>query len=513
MTAPPLDVDVGALGRLTLIGSGGQGRVFELPDHPERAVYKEYSPRVVDDLDVDALYRFVSFARDLPEAEQAALLERAAWPEQVVRRDGVVRGFLMRRVPEAYWTPLRFDEEVTTELALAQFLLNPPSYLTDRGLPTDAPFRLKFLRDAALTLALFHKLGIAVGDMSPNNMLFSRTHRPHCFFLDCDAMRLDGESVLAQAETVDWQVTGEELATPASDTFKLGLLAVLLFAADQQASNPRVVPQRLRRWTLASLAEDPATREPVLALLRPLERELREAGKRAARAAVTPTVVLPPQPEPEPEQVRMVHLTPPQRTPARRPARTGGGIGRWVAVVGAVAGIAFGCLNGNDSRTPTGARYTPPAGSDYGYTAPPYATPPYTAVPGYTLPAPRLTFPSGFPYGLPSFTFSLTPEPICPVVAPAPGVRGGAGLTRATGAVDELVCALNRDDGVLPSGAAALRPADSYYGVQITGFFGEGTAAPRATVQLREDGRCVQATVRFTAAYRISSVAGRAACG
>jgi eukaryotic-like serine/threonine-protein kinase len=495
-----LDLDAAELGTLQLLGSGGQGRVFALPDRAPDVVYKEYSPRVVDDLDVDALYRFVSFARELEAPLQGALLERAAWPEVVVRRDGVVRGFLMRRVPEPYWTPLRFGGETTTELALAQFLLNPRAYLVDCGLPTDDAFRLAFLHDAVLALALFHKLGIAVGDMSPNNLLFSRDHQPHCFFLDCDAMRLNGESVLPQAETPDWQVgavSAEELATPASDTYKLALLAIRLFAADQQTTDPTVLPPRLRRTAAASLSRDPDSRGPVLAWVRPLERQLKATP---AGTSTGPPLVVEPELEPESEPY-VIRLEPPGGAPA---ARRGFGLARLAGVAAVVLGLAFSCAQvDNSPRRPVSVPVgrTPvlnyPAGTLPGLPANPLFPIPKITPPLLTLSPP----------------FNAPDLRLCPVPELARGVRGGDGLASAAVAVKDLTCALNRDDPV-SGGASALSPRGVYESVRIVGFFGENTAGPRATVQLAEStGACVQTSIRFDASYRISSVAGRSACG
>jgi hypothetical protein len=80
-----------------------------------------------------------------------------------------------------------------------------------------------------------HKHGVCVGDISPKNLLFALIPHPAVYFIDCDAMRIDGVSVLRQVETPGWQVpAGEELATVYSDTYKLGLLALRL----PQTANP-----------------------------------------------------------------------------------------------------------------------------------------------------------------------------------------------------------------------------------------------------------------------------------
>ncbi|MEU4216513.1 hypothetical protein AB0F10_14220, partial [Actinoplanes sp. NPDC026623] len=268
MSDPPVpEVSLADLGPRTRIGSGGQGTVFALAEEPG-LVYKEYATRFVDDLDVVALTRFIRLAAPGgPDAD--ALLGLAAWPTAIVRKDGVVRGFLMPRVPERFTVRISLPAGPATVLAQLQYLLNDEAYLRSRGLAVDDRLRLELLHDTGEALTLLHRLGVCVGDLSPNNLLFSAAGRPRCYFLDCDAMRLDGDSVLAQAETPEWQLPGrdgtaEELATRAADAYKFGLLAVRLFAGDQQVRDVRAAGRRLRGG-LRGLAErsldaDPARR-------------------------------------------------------------------------------------------------------------------------------------------------------------------------------------------------------------------------------------------------------------
>ena len=90
---------------------------------------------------------------------------------------------------------------------------------------------------------VFHRHGVAVGDLSPKNLLFSLGPPVKVYFVDCDGMRL-GRSVLPQVETPDSAVRDvnrtEELATPASDSYKLALLTLRLFAGDQSTPATRV---------------------------------------------------------------------------------------------------------------------------------------------------------------------------------------------------------------------------------------------------------------------------------
>ncbi|MGC4807034.1 lipopolysaccharide kinase InaA family protein [Micromonospora sp. DT233] len=263
--APEIDITV--LGRLTQIGKGGQGRVHTTDavriNREWPVVFKEYEPSVLAQLDVGQLRRMVAFVPQLDAETGRWLCERAAWPAALVTRGPAVCGFLMRRIPEDFeFAP----SGAVRRPAGFQFLLNPDDYLARIAVPIDDEGRLRLLADLAGTLTRLHRLGVVVGDLSPNNLLFHLGDQPRCFFIDCDAMRLRGGSVLDQTETPDWEVPragGEPLATPATDAYKFGLLAVRLFARDQSSRDPSVlsaVSTELAQLARRSLAVDPADR-------------------------------------------------------------------------------------------------------------------------------------------------------------------------------------------------------------------------------------------------------------
>jgi eukaryotic-like serine/threonine-protein kinase len=237
--APVIDKSV--LRGLTVIGKGGQGRVWATDsvrlNGSWPAVYKEYDDTILSRLDADLLRAMVAFVPGLRHGTGEWLCEQAAWPAALVRDGGTVRGFLMRRIPPEFEAHLpQRDGSHQRKAAGFQYLLNPDDYLARMAIPIDDRKRLLLLAHLASTLAEFHRLGIVVGDLSPNNLLFNLSDEPRCFFIDCDAMRLHGASVVNQTETPDWEVpTGEPLATPASDAYKFGLLAIRLFARDQSS--------------------------------------------------------------------------------------------------------------------------------------------------------------------------------------------------------------------------------------------------------------------------------------
>ena len=476
MADPPVpQVNLSDLGPMSRIGSGGQGTVFGLTEDPN-IVYKEYAPRFVDDVDVAALGRFVRLAAG-PDAE--ALLGLAAWPTAIVRKGGVVRGFLMPRVPQQYTVRLELPGGPATVLAQLQYLLNGDGYLKARGLAVDERLRLELLRDTGETLATFHRLGICVGDFSPNNLLFSFTARPRCYFIDCDAMRLDGESVLAQAETPEWQVpvqdgeqSAEELATPATDAYKFGLLAVRLFAGDQQVRDPAAAGPRLRgevrKLAGRSLSRDPEERPSP-------ERWIGVLDTAIARAPATPPAP-PPAPEPpvrtsSPEPPRAETVRP--RRVVRRPTATQ----RWWGIVPALAiliGVAIGLNDGSGPSDPlVGGQLL---------TAAPFTYNPQQIRTPYALPT------MGFPTLLPTNPWLGRPLPTISVLCFLTEVEVGPGLNpksarvkQVTGPVQDFACSLSGDD-------------------QDTGFSGRGGSKPDATqrgrfAKLAKEGPYDKATI------------------
>jgi hypothetical protein len=209
----------------------------------------------------------VDLIRTLPGPTAEWLCTIAAWPAALVERQGRISGFLMRTVPYEYYFDYRgFDGTFTRKLATTEFLLNNDAYTSSIGLYVDERGRLRLLADLAAKLSRLHALGIAVGDMSPKNLLFTAESGPRCFLIDCDTMRINGRGVLPQAETPDWQIpAGEEKGTASSDGYKLALLAVRLFARDQTSRDPGVLPAaaepRLAELARAAL-RGPAANRP-----------------------------------------------------------------------------------------------------------------------------------------------------------------------------------------------------------------------------------------------------------
>jgi hypothetical protein len=236
-------IDETLLEPLTKLGQGGQAVVYatayRLPDVPWQLAYKQFKPRMfVDDLSV--LGNLIDRHRLLMAEESH--LSSGAWPLQLVTKLGRVAGFLMRTAPDDFF----FDQKLPRaqskrRLLELQHLLNPPEQLLRYGLTVSDQWRLEFLRDLAKSMAELHVRRIAVGDLSPKNLLASFTADPRCFLLDCDAVTVKARSLFPQSETAEWECPDLEKGTSSTDAFKLALLAVRLFACDQFTRDPHAL--------------------------------------------------------------------------------------------------------------------------------------------------------------------------------------------------------------------------------------------------------------------------------
>ncbi|MFD3618728.1 LCCL domain-containing protein [Streptomyces sp. NPDC058676] len=243
MTTP---IQKEALGRLTLIdgGKGGQAKVLEAPHASVAgglAVYKEYHPHILADLDVNQLHRMVGFPFRLSAKKRADLYRIAAWPAALVAEKGRVVGFVMPRVGDQFFCELTLPYNRENVLARYQLLLNKDRYLREVGIVICDADRIRLMHSAAVALKYLHAHRVTVGDFSPNNLLFDLSLHKSCF-IDCDAMLLDGVGVLPQGETPDWDVgsvSAEPLGTTQSDIYKFGLLFLRIFAGDQMTRNPK----------------------------------------------------------------------------------------------------------------------------------------------------------------------------------------------------------------------------------------------------------------------------------
>jgi eukaryotic-like serine/threonine-protein kinase len=234
-------------------------------------VYKEYKTQTLTEIDVTALAAMPALVEEsLSYAQAERLISIAAWPCALVEDGGTPTGFVMPAIPDEFFIPLTTVKGVSTITAEFQHLLNHPSVLAARDIEIEDAQRYTLLREVASGLAFMHKHGVCIGDISPKNLLFSLAPHEAVYFIDCDAVRINGVSALPQVQTPGWDTpAGEELATIYSDTYKLGLLALRLLAGHQDTKNPSTFPPPHRRWCARSSPTPSPTRQQSARSLKP----------------------------------------------------------------------------------------------------------------------------------------------------------------------------------------------------------------------------------------------------
>jgi eukaryotic-like serine/threonine-protein kinase len=283
------------LGVLTKIGQGGQGVVYGAPNVKTKfaasMVYKEYKAQTLAAIDLSALAAMPALVEEsLSYADGERLVSVAAWPCAIVEGGGTSTGFVMPAIPQEFFISLTTVKGESTSTAEFQHLLNHSSVLAARGITLDDAQRYSLLREVASGLAFLHKHGVCVGDISPKNLLFSLAPHEAVYFIDCDAMRINGVSALTQVETPGWTVpAGEDLATIYSDTYKLGLLGLRLLAGDHDTTNPghlpSTTPGQLRQIITDTVTNQPHSRPLPEAWSYVLGHAIEEAQHRKKTAA------------------------------------------------------------------------------------------------------------------------------------------------------------------------------------------------------------------------------------
>jgi hypothetical protein len=173
-------------------------------------VYKEYKAATLASLDVNALRAMPEFLESLAYGDGAELIAMAAWPCRVVEDGAVATGFVMPAIPDEFFCDFWTSNAVTPSKVMAEFqhLLNDPQVVAARfgGTGVSERQRYELLRAAASALSFLHERGVCVGDISPKNLLFALSPSPAVYFVDCDAMRVNGVSLAHQVETPGWEV-------------------------------------------------------------------------------------------------------------------------------------------------------------------------------------------------------------------------------------------------------------------------------------------------------------------
>jgi DNA-binding helix-hairpin-helix protein with protein kinase domain len=182
------------------LGSGGEGEVIEV-GRDSGLVFKRYLRPL--SADAKALRELVDFPAGLPAPDRERLARQAAWPIARVLRDGVVVGFLMRKIPDRFYGQAGRGKATAREF---QYLFYEPKPLWGDIRPPDIGDRIAIARDAASLLAFLHTRMMIAGDISMRNILWAPGEAAEIFMIDCDSMRrLGRRPVQRTAHTPGWE--------------------------------------------------------------------------------------------------------------------------------------------------------------------------------------------------------------------------------------------------------------------------------------------------------------------
>jgi hypothetical protein len=246
-----------ALGKLTRIAGSSQATIFRTAKAVLSGVplaYKQYSEKHRTTVSFGVLTRLTGILFELPADLADDLLTRAAWPVALVRDGGSFSGFLMPEARSEFWGKVQHaNNELTDVTARLEYLLNPEGSAAYGLLDLSNDDRIVLLGHVADSMALMHRFGLTIPDLSPRNILFSASPNPKSFIVDCDSFSLNGSCATPIMTTVGWDAPGttsEDLATTSADSYKYGLLVLRILNRDQslaryESDYARRVPSQL----------------------------------------------------------------------------------------------------------------------------------------------------------------------------------------------------------------------------------------------------------------------------
>jgi hypothetical protein len=381
-----LTVQVGQLGTLRKLASGGQGQIYEVEDARATAlglrppvIFKEYlvAPPVGAESE---LRRRVDWLVQLDRDDREALLEVAAWPLAVVEGPSrPLQGILMRNLAPAFARTMSLPSGGSRPMLVSlEHALQDDGRLDKRfGAAVDTRARALIAASIATSLQILHRDAIVASDISQKNLLVQIEPPYRAAFIDCDSMVFQGRLALPVVETPGWDIEGrwgEQPTTKEADNLKLALAILRLFTRQQSTMDASAgaghVPDELMPLLESALTASPRPTagewQRTLNALPFGELNRRYPGPAPRHATATHGTV-PPSPAPAwmpptthtpAPAAATPPVTPPPAGPPRPPARRGswgpvpvGPIGVVVAVALVVVAVV---LNSNSAGGSSG---------------------------------------------------------------------------------------------------------------------------------------------------------------
>lgn len=206
-----------------LLGSGGQGDVYELDSHPGQLL-KRYRQGVA--VDVAGLTALVAWRSSLAPRDRAIIDQHTAWPTDVVDCEDGTHGILMQRASDDYFHVVEGDT-LPRDISWA-FMVDAARF---SGLQPASPTAAVAIMFQLVTVFdILHRNGVAYGDLSSTNVLWSGGSRPSILLIDCDSAGVVGQPrALAEAQTPLWSCPWPGVEGQERDEFKLAVAFLRLY--------------------------------------------------------------------------------------------------------------------------------------------------------------------------------------------------------------------------------------------------------------------------------------------
>ena len=213
------------------LGSGGQGRIYEIVGDPNRVLKAFNAPIPAAEEDLDAILRVL----DRVAGDLSGLPIALCRPERAVTDRHYLMGYVMRRIESQFFFTSswgRLTKRLPRELQYA--IPRQSAFQMPAVKPDDM---LALVRLVARFLDAMHRHDLVYGDISWTNFTFALDPVRLCVHDFDSTRRLGGDAFTAQPplDTIDWddpEVSDAPVATLDSDRYKFALLAYRMLAVE-----------------------------------------------------------------------------------------------------------------------------------------------------------------------------------------------------------------------------------------------------------------------------------------
>lgn len=243
-------VSLQSLGKLSPLGGGNEAQVSRVQSRQGIAV-KIYKPNVINELHLPSLEALLATIEGLDTHTRARISERAAFPIELVTDKGKWIGFTMPLLPDTFFArhgvkamPKRVELD-WNRLTMSHRWIGNPNMLSEIPLPTERQ-QLEIALSLSQTVAMLHRAGIIIGDVSGRNLLWALKPTPLAYFLDTDSFRIQQmPGTTTPKETDGWrdpELKGQP-TNFSSDLYKMALaISRIFFSSEFSAASVNKPP-------------------------------------------------------------------------------------------------------------------------------------------------------------------------------------------------------------------------------------------------------------------------------